>query len=124
MSRGAPNLSLDGAFAILECAAIANERCPVSSGPDAGPLKSYHISALAKAGRIFVEISSKNWRRITILTGPHKGKSTAPSPHKGNRVYQTVGVEGSRVNGRLTDHGASSRRQPSLPRFLTREELA
>jgi predicted carbohydrate-binding protein with CBM5 and CBM33 domain len=118
------NEALDLAFARLEQIASKGERCPVTSGPDAdGSLASGQVSALAKAGKIFVEISSKNWRRVTILTGPYTGKSTAPNPHKGTRVYHTVGVEGSRVNGKLTDHGASSRRQPSTPRFLTASEL-
>lgn len=117
-------LSLDDAFALLEQIAAAGERCPVSSGPEASPLKSNHVSQLAREGRIIVEISSKNWRRVTILVGPHKGKSTAPNPHKGNRVYQVVDTRGAVVNGKITDHGAASRQQPSLPRFLTREELA
>lgn len=124
MSRGKPGISLDAAFAILERAAVARARCPISSGPDEGELKSRHFSALAKEGRILVEISSKNWRRITILTGLHKGKSTAPNPEKGSRVYQIVDTRGSVVNGKITDHGVASRCQPSLPRFLTREELA
>lgn len=116
--------ALDRAFARLEQIASKGERCPVTSSPGAdGSLASGQISALARAGKIFVEISSRNWRRITILTGPHKNKSTAQNPDKHARVYHTVGVEGSRVNGKLTDHGAASRRQPSAPRFLTASEL-
>lgn len=126
MTKGAQltEAALDRAFARLEQIAAKGGRCPVTSGPDAdGSLASGQISALAKAGKIFVEISSRNWRRITILTGPHQGKSTAQNPDKHARVYHTVGVEGSRVNGKLTDHGASSRQQPSAPRFLTASEL-
>jgi hypothetical protein len=114
--------TLEEAFAQLEQAAAKGDRCPVSSGPGAS-LDKKHVAALAKAGRIAVEISSKNWRRVTILTGEHAGKSTAPSPHKGNRVYQTIDTRGTIVNGRLVDHGAASRVQPSVPRLLTREEI-
>lgn len=101
--------ALDRAFAILEQAAVNGERCPVTSGPNAASgIKSKHISELAKAGRIFVEVSSRNWRRVTILTGPNAGKSTAPNPDRHARVYQTVGKEGTRVNGHFVDHGAAS----------------
>ncbi len=63
--------ALENAFVILERCAIANERCPVSSGPDANrELLSRYVSDLATAGKIFVEISSKNWRRVTILCRP------------------------------------------------------
>src|SRR5437868_14199791 len=100
----------DRAFEILERCAEKNERCPVTSGPDAHKeLKSADVGRLAKAGKIFVEISSKNWRRVTILSGPQTGKSTAANPYKGSRVYQTIGAEGTKVNGRFVDHGASSR---------------
>lgn len=115
--------TLEEAFAQLEQAAAKGERCPVSSGPDASRLDTKHVSALAKSGRIAVEISSRNWRRVTILTGEHAGKSTAPSPHKGNRVYQTIDARGTIVNGKLVDHGAASRVQPSAPRLLSREEI-
>lgn len=117
--------SLDQTFALLEAAAVAGERCPRTSGPDATPnLKGSHICALAREGRIFIEISSRNWRRVTILTGPHAGNSTAPSPHSNAVAYRTVGKEGSKTNGKLDDRGAARRQQPSAPRFLTREELS
>lgn len=120
-----PKVSLADTLAILERAAAAGERCPVSSGPDASAnVPSAHVSALAKAGRISVEISSRNWRQITILTGPNANKATAPNPDKHARVYQTIDAGGTRVNGKLTDHGAARRSQPSAPRFLTRDELA
>lgn len=112
------------AFEILEAIAVAGGRCPITSGPEAHrEIKSAHISSLAREGRIAVEISSKNWRRVTILIGPNAGKSTAANPHKGNRVYQTIDTRGTMVNGKHVDHGAASRRQPSAPRFLTKEEL-
>jgi hypothetical protein len=117
--------SLDKAFALLVDHAVKGLRCPVTSGPEQHSfLVSAHISKLARDGRVFVEISTPNYRRITILAGEHKGKSTAANPNPTARVYQTVGKEGARINGKLVDHGADSRPQPSAPRFLTREELA
>lgn len=117
--------NLDKAFALLVECAVKGERCPITSGPDQHPfLRSGHVGALVRDGRIFVEISSRNFRRITILTGENAGKATASDPDPNSRVYQTLGKEGTKVNGKLVDHGASSRNQPSAPRFLTREELS
>jgi hypothetical protein len=110
-------MTLNETFKLLEECAAKGERCPISSGPDA-TIKSEHVSALAKSGKIFVEISSKNWRRVTILVGPRKGKSTASNPTPNARTYQTIGTEGTKVNGKFVDHGAASRRQPSAPRLL------
>lgn len=124
MAKPLPLISLNQAFEILVTAAVAGERCPMTSGPAPHPeLKSSHISRLALQGRIFVEISGQNFRRVTLLTGQHKGKSTQSNPNKSARVWQTVGTEGAKVNGRFVDHGAASRRQPSAPRFLTAGEL-
>lgn len=115
---------IERAFEILEAAAVAGERCPVTSGPGAHrELKKEAVAALAAAGRIAIEISSKNWRQVTIMTGPNAGKATAPNPDKHARVYQTIDTRGTMVNGRFVDHGATSRRQPSAPRLLTREEI-
>lgn len=115
--------NLDKAFSILEACAVAGERCPVR---DHGGLSGMAIRALAHEGRIFIEISSKNWRRVTIMTGPNKGKSTAQNPYPKARVYQTIGKEGRKINGKFVDSGSGTpnRNQPSAPRFLTAEELS
>ena len=42
--------------------------------------------ALAQAGKIKIEISGHNWRRVTILWGEHAGRKTPPNPH-GHKVY-------------------------------------
>jgi hypothetical protein len=86
-------ISLNDAFGLLERAAVNGERCPLSHGPHASPLKSKHVSALARAGKIFVEISGRNFRRVTILVGPHAGAKTAADPDAGH-VYATVGKRG------------------------------
>lgn len=114
---------IERTFAVLEAAAAAGERCPLSREHSANGVHTQYVRALAKAGRIFIEISSCNWRRVTILTGAHKGKSTAPNPDPKAHVYQTIGVEGRKINGKFTDAGASKRQQPSAPRLLTSKEL-
>lgn len=114
---------IERTFAILEAAAAAGERCPLARERSVNGIDSTYVTALARAGRIFVEISSRNWRRVTILTGAHKGKSTAPNPDPHARVYQTVGAEGRKINNKLTDPGANKRKQPSAPRLLSNKEL-
>jgi hypothetical protein len=119
-----PTQTLDETFALLEEAAAAGARCPMSR-VNGGTLVSGNVTALAKEGHIAVEVSGRNWRRVTILTGPLKGKSTAPNPDpKRATVYLTIDKTGTRRNGKLIDAGASNRPQPSAPRLLTREELA
>jgi len=79
-------------FQLLVQAALARDRCP-QSHPH-GPLDSGAMSALVEAGRIRSEVYAHNYRRVTILTGEHKGKSTAAHP-KGFAPYM--------VNGRHVD---------------------
>lgn len=91
--------NLDRAFEILVAAAITGSRCPVTSGPDVHPyLTSAHIVALAKRGHIRSEVSGHNWRQITILTGRHAGKKTAPNPNENAVVYKTMDAKGSKSN--------------------------
>lgn len=92
---------LIAAFEMIEQAAIKGERCPQSG--NFGPLRTSLARELARLGRIRIEISSLNWRQIVLLDGPHKGKATAPNPHKGTRVYQVIDASGRRINGRLAD---------------------
>lgn len=106
--------ALDQTFATLEAAASAGARCPSN---DAG-VKSEYVRLLAHAGKIAVEISTHNWRRVTILTGPRAGKSTAPNPLATSSIYLTIDASGSRRSGRPLDSRKSARRQPSAPRLL------
>jgi hypothetical protein len=73
-----PRNWLDMNFKLLEAAAVAGERCP-QSYPH-GPIDSGAVAALVEAKRIRSEVCGKNYRVVTILTGPHKGRSTAPHP--------------------------------------------
>lgn len=72
-------------FQMLEQAAATGARCPmreqfgnVSSAPA--------LKALARAGKIRVEIFIYNFRRVVILDGPHKGKATADPPLHGGKA--------------------------------------
>lgn len=98
------------AFAKIEAAVLAGARCPTT---DQG-LHPKAVKALALAGKILVEVSTQNWRRITILTGEHAGKATQPNPLKNANVYCTMDMSGTRWNGKLTGAKAKA---VSLPKF-------
>jgi hypothetical protein len=102
----------------LALAVAAGERCPTT---DQG-LLSDDVSALAHAGKISVEVSTHNWRRVTILVGEHAGKSTAPNPLRRCSIYLTIDSSGTRRNGRPINSGIALRKQqrqePSKPRLL------
>jgi len=82
---------IDAAFISMERAAAKGVRCPVNKTFD---VTSYRTMALAKAGRIKIEVYAHNWRVVTILTGPHAGKTTAMPPYKHGRPYRTITKEG------------------------------
>lgn len=83
--------ALEACFAALERAAIAGERCPMNGQ---SCIDSDYTTGLARAGRIKVEISGRNFRRVTILVGVHAGKQTAPDP-TGMRVWKVVDRRGA-----------------------------
>jgi hypothetical protein len=80
---------LEKNFRLFKAAAVADERCP-QNHPH-GPVNSGAVSALIKAKRIRSEVYAKNYRVVTILTGQHKGKSTAPAT-PGESPYLVNGV--------------------------------
>jgi hypothetical protein len=113
------NPELDKALALLVDIASAGARCPATCGPDAHSLlRSEHIVYLAKRGDIRSEISGRNWRQITILTGPHAGKKTAPNPNEKARVWRTMDANGVEWNTIARGH------EVSAPRPLSAAELA
>ena len=81
---------LDKTFARLEEAAVNGERCPMSY--PMGSLNRQATGALARQGRIRIEIFMHNWRVVTIMDGPHKGKQTMPPPNLGGsgRPYKII----------------------------------
>lgn len=116
MSAISPD-NLDKVSATLEGCACRGERCPQNNTHG---IAQAAVSALARAGRIRIEISGQNWRQVFILAGPHAGKATAANP-LGARAWKIIGANGTRVNGRLIV--PRSRRQPSAPRALSAREL-
>lgn len=115
--------SSDDAFALLQSAAIAGDRCPQAGIHGFSSLTSAVTTALAHAGRIRIEIYAWNFRVIEILTGPHAGKRTAPGPN-GQKPWKIIDANGTRTRRGTVNFGRQGRSQPSAPRPLTREELA
>jgi hypothetical protein len=105
---------IDRAFALIEQAAVKGERAPQCQ--PFGPLRVGASTALYRAGLIRGEIFAGNFRRFTILSGPHRGKATANPPTSGPpyRVLdqRTVATPRPARMGR-----------PSAPRPLTLHEL-
>lgn len=81
--------NLDQAFDALETVAITNGRCPTNEEIGRGV-----IAAIAASGRIKVEAFGRNFRRITILTGPRAGRMTMAPPGPW-RPYKTVDKDGT-----------------------------
>lgn len=98
------------AFALIEAAAAKGERCPMNK--PFGPIKIKNFRSLTASGMIDPVIYGHGWRVVTILVGQHRGKHTMLDP-RGGAPHRLGGVEKLR-----------RRMQPSLPRPLTREELA
>lgn len=80
-------ITLAEAFAMLEQAAVSGARCPESR---TNGLTSQLTGQLARAGQIRIDVYPHNYRVVTIMTGPHAGKTTAPPPNKSWRPYLTI----------------------------------
>lgn len=104
---------IERAFALIEQAAINGERAP--QGTPHGPLPHSAITTLYRAGRVRGEIHPRNWRVLTILAGPHKGKSTKAPPW-GGKPYKILDV-------RNTATRAPGVGKPSAPRLLSSAEI-
>lgn len=107
---------LAAAFRTLEQVAAANRRCPANEDIGHGI-----ISALAAAGKIEVEIYGRNFRRVTLLTGPHAGAMTQAPPSATWRPYAITDRNGTRRTGFAAQN--ATRARPSAPRLLTADEL-
>lgn len=84
-----PQTTLERNFALIEAAAVKGERCPQTK--PFGPLDSAAPAALARAGRIRIEIFMHNFRVATIMEGAHKGKQTLPPPKQGTgKPYKII----------------------------------
>lgn len=85
-------------------AAIEGRRCPTS--PELGKelalaglarVPGNSVPHLARAGRIQIEVSGRNWRVVEIATGPHKGKRTAADPD-GRKVRLIIRPGGEQID--------------------------
>jgi len=107
---------LDAAFRTLEQLAAANGRCPSNQEIGHGV-----IAALAGAGKIEVEIYGRNFRRVTLLSGPHAGAATKEPPGPTWRPYAVTDRHGTRRTGFGPQQ--TRRGRPSAPRPLSAREL-
>ena len=103
------NHRFNEAFQQLCATAERGERCPFNWQLPHGALP-----ALARAGKIRVEVFAKNWRVVTIMAGPSAGKHTMrdPSMPLGARPYVVIDA-GSQTRGRSTS--APELREPWKP---------
>lgn len=79
----------DKDFELLVTAAVKKERCPQTSPH--GPLSTGAVTALVRDNKIRSEVYRHNFRVVTILVGPHKGKSTVPA-ESGLKPYRVNGL--------------------------------
>ncbi len=63
---------LDHLFDLMVHTAIEGQRCPTND-----QLPDHSLPALARAGKVRIEVFERNWRVVTILVGPHAGKQTS-----------------------------------------------
>lgn len=77
-------------FDLLCEAAKVGARAPIFTG---GKNAAYGV--LAEQGKILVEISGHNWRRVTILIGEQAGRKTQANPLTSN-VYMVGDTKGYR----------------------------
>lgn len=80
------NYSKEKTLEILEVAAIAGMRCPTN---DQLPRDGGCVPILAREGFIKVELYSHNFRRVTIMQGTHRGKTTK-NPPLGVHPYKVI----------------------------------
>lgn len=100
---------LDQVFKIIEARAVDGARCPEN-----GTFGITHgvIPALARCGRIRVEISGRNFRRVHILTGPNTGYATAADP-TGAKPWKIIDDKELRTIKRVNPTLPASIRQPA-----------
>lgn len=110
---------LEDTFNQVVEAALHNRRCP-----DNARINSAQLTALARQGRLRIDISGRSYRTVYILTGPQAGLSTAPDPDKG-RVFRSIGVVSTSTIRRKQYNHHQPRQAPSLPRlsFLEKEDV-
>ena len=86
----------------LVAAVLSGARCPPNknyTGTAQPVLVAYVLRQMLKEGFIRIDIYSHNWRVITFLKGPHKGRHTQLPPNEHWRPYKRVEADGTSING-------------------------
>jgi hypothetical protein len=85
---------LNQCFDDIVRAALRGERCPENNTQQ---VNTARCRQLAAAGRIKIEVYARNFRVVTLLTGPHAGKKTAPPPYKVQKPKLVITKDGKRI---------------------------
>lgn len=128
-------------YDLIAAAAVGGERCPLTI--PYGPVRQNSLEWLTKNGLVRTELYRHNYRKVTILTGEHAGRSTAPPPDETLKPWLTIDANGRYKAGKevplvtrrifapeqLPEEPyrapwSRERPQPSKPRSLTREEIS
>ncbi|MGB6535915.1 MAG: hypothetical protein WBF58_08130 [Xanthobacteraceae bacterium] len=81
-------------FQVILRAAMQGERCPENGSSN---VNTGLCRALADAGRIKIEVFARNFRVVTILTGRHGGRKTAPPPYKVSQPKLVISKDGKHI---------------------------
>ncbi len=111
MSAADKQRVFNAALAAIVEAARLGQRCPENGTHG---VSSQITGALVRSGVARIEISSRNYRRVIFVKGPHAGLSTAADP-SGNRPWKIIDASGTRVNGRRQVPKTGN--EPSLARI-------
>lgn len=82
----------------IAAAADRGERCPTTPELARRGLSVPSVVQLAEAGLLRTEVYAKNFRRVWICQGPHRGKSTKAAPY--GVPYKVIGPERPVEKGR------------------------
>jgi hypothetical protein len=99
-------------FVMINAAAVNGERCPQKQPSGTFSREQNDaLLALARAGKLRVEIFVHNWRVVTICEGPNSGRHTMLPPKRPYPIkpYKVI------AKGDLP---VGQRSQPSPPRLL------
>ena len=85
------NPNLQALYDCLEGFAIKGERCPTMPQlTKLGHSSGTPPSVLARMGYIMIDVYAHNWRVVTIMCGPNKGRHTEMPANKDWRPYKSI----------------------------------
>jgi hypothetical protein len=89
--------NLEFVFNTVVDAAVAGDRCPTSdffTNQHRINYSTQYFAALARDGRIRIEVTARNWRTVWICEGLHRGRHTMLPPlNPRARPYFVAGPE-------------------------------